>query len=474
MSVKESISALVDAKADLFTGVSDEIWKNPELGFKEFKSAKVLIDALKAEGFAVEEGLAGIPTAFSGTFGSGKPVIGFLGEFDALPSLSQEASCATHKEVVKDAPGHGCGHNALGAGSLAAAVALKDYMQQNNIAGTVIYYGCPGEEFGCGKAFMAREGCFDKLDCAFSWHPGDTTAVMAVSSLANISVFFKFHGRTAHAAAAPHMGRSALDAAELMNIGVNFLREHVIDAARIHYAFHDVGGQAPNVVQDRAKLHYYIRAPKIEQAKEIFARIEKIAKGAAMMTETECEIQIKDGLSDYVPNAVLSQLLGESMQELGPVPFDENDHQVAQSFRDSLTEAENKGVVAQLTMMGLPNAAEYADKDLFDGVVGYAPSSLSMAGSTDVGDVSYVTPTAQMTAATGCIGTPGHTWQQTAQAGSSIAHKGLLYAGKAMALAAAKVLADPSILKPAHDEYMAATGGKYNCPFPDDVKPYLD
>ena len=193
-----------------------------------------------------------------------------------------------------------------------------------------------------------------------------------------------------------------------------------------------------------------------------------------MMTETECEIQIKDGLSDYVPNAVLSQLLGESMQELGPVPFDENDHQVAQSFRDSLTEAEKKGVVAQLTMMGLPNAAEYADKDLFDGVVGYAPSSLCMPGSTDVGDVSYVTPTAQMTAATGCIGTPGHTWQQTAQAGSSIAHKGLLYAGKAMALAAAKVLADPSILKPAHDEYMAATGGKYNCPFPDDVKPYLD
>ena len=476
MSVRDDICKLVDDKAALFTQVSDKVWSTPELGFKEFQSLAALIEVLKQEGFAVETGLAGIPTAFSGTFGSGKPVIGILGEFDALPSLSQEASCSSKKEVVKDAPGHGCGHNALGAGSLAAAVAVKDYLQATGKSGTVIYYGCPGEEFGCGKAFMAREGCFDGLDCAFSWHPGDCFAPMGISSLANISVFFSFVGRTSHAAASPQLGRSALDAAELMNIGVQFLREHVSPEARIHYAFHDVGGTAPNVVQDRAKLHYYIRAPKIAEAKELFARIEKIAKGAAMMTETESIVQIKDGLSDYIPNEVLTTLLTEAMNEVGEVPFDEEDKALAQSFRDTLTPAEKAASAQQLGMLGGPELAQkYADQAICGEVFPYRPmGNIAMPGSTDVGDVSYVTPTAQMTAPTACLGTPGHSWQQTAQAGSRLAHKGLLQAGKALALAAVKVIEDPSVLAPAQEEYLKKTGGKYNCPFPDDVKPYLD
>lgn len=474
MSVRDQIDALVEKKRDKFISVADKVWSMPELGFKEEKSAAVIMEALEAEGFAVEKGLAGIPTAFKGVFGSGKPVIGFLGEYDALPNLSQEAGCAVKKEVEAGGNGHGCGHNSLGAGSLAAAVALKDYMQESGMSGTIEFYGCPGEEFGCGKAFMARDGVFDGLDCAFSWHPGDNNAPWVISSLANISVYFSFEGKTAHAAAAPHMGRSALDAAELMNVGVNFLREHVIPEARIHYAFHEVGGTAPNVVQDRAKLHYYIRAPKIEQAKEIFERIKDIAAGAALMTGTKSTIAIRDGLCDFVPNHVLTAIVGEAMNEIGSIPFDAEDEAIAQKFHDTLSEQEYKSGFRQIGMLGGPETVQkYTGKNLFDAVLPYQKVNYCMPASTDVGDVSYVTPTAQLTAVTGCIGTAAHTWQMTAQGATSISHKGMLFAGKSLALAAAKVLANPEVLEKAQAEYVQETGGKYNCPFPDDVKPAL-
>lgn len=472
MTSKEQVIQLVDAKKDFFSDVSDKVWSTPELGFLEFKSAKTLMDALEEQGFKVEKGLAGIETAFKGTFGSGKPVISFLGEFDALPSLSQKACLGVKDPVEEGGNGHGCGHNALGAGSLAAATALKDYMEKNNLPGTVVYFGCPAEESGCGKTFMAREGVFDDVDIAITWHPGSTNSIWGISSLANIIVLFHFKGVTSHAAASPHLGRSALDAAELMNVGVNFLREHVIDSARIHYAFQDVGGGAPNVVQDRATVLYYIRAPKTEQVMEIYPRVIKCAEGAAHMTETELTVEIKSGLSDYIPNDVVSKVMSESLMELGPIEFSDESKAIADAVYASLTEADIKSGVGSLAQyMSAEEAAKRVGEKLIPDPFPYKRLPIHMPGSTDVGDVSYVVPTAQLSAVTSVIGTPGHSWQNTAQAGSCLAHEGLNYAAKVMALTGVKLLENPQLVEQAKAELKSVTGGVYNCPIPKDVKP---
>lgn len=472
MTSKEQISKLVDSKKDFFAGVSDAVWSTPELGFLEFKSAKTLMDALEEQGFTVEKGLAGIETAFKGTWGSGKPVISFLGEFDALPSLSQEAACNVKKPVEEGGNGHGCGHCNLGAGSMAAATALKDYMEANNLPGTVVYFGCPAEESGCGKTFMAREGVFDNVDIALTWHPGATNAVWGVSSLANIIVLFHFKGVTSHAAASPHLGRSALDAAELMNVGVNFLREHVIPEARMHYAFQDVGGGAPNVVQDRATVLYYIRAPKTEQVMEIYPRVVKCAEGAAHMTETELTVEVKTALSDYIPNDVVSQLMSDCMEELGPIEFSEEAWKFADEMYKSLSESDLKtGMGTLASTMPADVAAKRVHEKLIPDVFPYKRLPVHMPGSTDVGDVSYVVPTAQISAATAIIGTPGHSWQQTAQAKSVVAHEGLAYAAKVMALTGVKLVENPELVENAKAELYSVTGGVYNCPIPKEVKP---
>ena len=277
---------IIDQKKDVIDGVADYLWENPETAFTEFKSAAKLCQVLRAEGFQVEENLAGIATAFSGTFGSGKPVIGILGEFDALSGLGQVEGLAEPMPNGQDC-GHGCGHNLLGAGSLGAAIAIKHYLETTGREGTVIYYGCPGEEGGSGKAFMARDGVFDCLDAALSWHPDDVTRVKLKHSLANYQVLYKFDGKAAHAGAKPHLGRSALDAVELMDMGVNYMREHMIDGARIHYAIVDTGGFSPNVVQAHAEVLYLIRAPHNHQVKELYERVCDIAKGAALMTGTK-------------------------------------------------------------------------------------------------------------------------------------------------------------------------------------------
>ena len=271
-------------------------------------------------------GVGGMPTAFKAVYGSGKPVIGFLAEYDALPELSQEGGCTMRKKAAGDNPdGHGCGHNLLGAGAMAAALAVKAYIEEHPEAGTVILFGCPSEEKGDGKAIMAREGVFDGVDAAFTWHPGDKNAIWSESTLANVSVFFNFKGVTSHAAAAPELGRSALDAAELMSVGVNYLREHIISDARVHYAYRDVGGIAPNVVQGHSRVHYFIRAPKSWQVKEIYKRVVDVAEGAAKMTGTEMTYELYAGLSDYIPNHVLSEVLHESMEEIGAPKYDEAD-----------------------------------------------------------------------------------------------------------------------------------------------------
>lgn len=472
---KEIIRELIERKKELFIKVSDEIWANPELGFKEYQSSKILMEALEKEGFSVQKGIAGIPTAFKAVWGTGSPVIGFLGEYDALASMSQMAGISEKVPVKDGAPGHGCGHNLLGAGSLAAAVAAKDFLVENGKEGTIVYFGCPAEEAGCGKTFMAREGVFDCLDVALTWHPNTCNAIWSASSLSEVDVLFKFKGRTAHAAACPHLGRSALDAAELMNIGVNFLREHVIDQARIHYAFLNTGGTAPNVVQDSATLYYYIRAPKKSQVDEIFPRVIKVAQGAAMMTETTVSIEIESGISNFIPNNTLSEVMGECNVEMGGISFSEEAKQFAEEIYETIS-AEDKAVIAETfsAVTGIEDAGELANVKLLGEAFPYKENNYCMQGSTDVGDVSYVVPTAQMVAATAVQGTPGHSWQQTSQSCSPIAHEGLIYAGKVMAYTAAKLIENPELLKKAKEEHKKAVQGGYVCPIPAEVKPVLD
>lgn len=471
MSAKDELRELIRAKSDIFVNANDEIWAHPEMGFVEYESTKILQDALAKEGFKIEAGIAGIETAFSATWGEGKPVIGFLGEFDALPSLSQKV-CAERNPVEAGANGHGCGHNALGAGTVAAVVGLKDYMEKHGTKGTIVYYGCPGEEFGTGKAFMAREGVFDGVDANLAWHPGTTTAVGGTSSLANYCVLFHFTGVSSHAAAAPHLGRSALDAAELMNVGVNYLREHIIDSARVHYAYHDVGGPAPNVVQNSATLFYYIRAPKAAQAAEIFERIKLVAQGAAMMTQTKVDIKVKNACSDIVVNDTLGELMGQCMKEIGDIPFSDEAKAFAKEMYASLTDADKSTIDGGLAPYLTKEEIEQAKADILCGkALGYKNLHATMPGSSDVGDASYIAPTIMMNATTAILGTPGHSWQNTAQNGSVIAHEGLLYAGEVMALTALRLMENPEIVEKAKAELLSKTGGVYNCLIPADVKP---
>ena len=315
MDNRKFVSEVIDNKRDLIVRVSDEVFDFAEIGFHEFRTAKLYEEVLRQEGFAVEMGIAGMPTAFKASYGNGKPVVGFLAEYDALPELSQRGGCTRRIPADGENPdGHGCGHNLLGAGTFAAALGVKAYLEKNPGKGTVVLFGCPSEEKGNGKTLMARDGIFDCLDVAYTWHPGDENRVTTNSSLANVSVFFRFKGVTSHAAAAPEQGRSALDAAELMSVGVNYLREHVIPEARIHYAYRDVGGIAPNVVQGHSCVHYFVRAPKSWQVQEIYKRVVDVAEGAAKMSGTEMTYELYAGLSDYVPNHVLSGVLQECMR----------------------------------------------------------------------------------------------------------------------------------------------------------------
>ena len=471
MAQKDTLRQLILNKKDLFIRVNDEVWAHPEMGFVEFESAKIIKDALASEGFEIKSGLAGIDTAFSATWGSGRPVLGFLGEYDALPALSQQV-CAQRNPVEDGANGHGCGHNALGAGTVAAVVGLKDYLSQHNLPGTIVYFGCPGEEFGTGKAFMAREGVFKDVDANLAWHPADHNFVVGSSYLANYCVLFHFTGTAAHAAACPHLGRSALDACELMNVGVNYLREHIIDSARVHYAYHDVGGPAPNVVQNTATLFYYIRAPRAAQAAEIFERIKKIAQGAALMTETTVDIRVKNACSDYIVNDTLGEVMAQCMEEIGDIPFSEEAKAFAKEMYATLTDADKSTIDSALAPYLNRDEIEQAKKDILCGkALGYKNLHNCISGSTDCGDASYNAPTVTLNSTTAILGTPGHSWQNTAQSGSVIAHEGLLYAGEVLALTALRLLENPELVKKANDELNAITGGKYTCLIPADVKP---
>ena len=474
MEMVNEIKKLVDAKKEAFLHAGDLVWEYAEIGFKEFQSAKALTDVLKAEGFAVEEGVAGIPTAFVASWGEGKPIIGLLGEYDALPALKHAAGDPVESSEIVSENGHGCGHNLLGAGALGAAVAVKDYMQAHGLKGTIRYYGCPGEEFGSGKMFMARAGLFDDLDAAFTWHGGAYNAITADHSLANLCAYFKFKGRTSHAAGSPHLGRSALDACELMNVGCNYLREHILPDERIHYAYTDVGGSAPNVVQDHACIFYYVRSPRLYQVLDLYERVKDVARGAALMTGTQLEIVLNDGLCDYVPNDTLSKLLYESFCEAGGPKFSEEEKALAAEFAKTFDPAAVADKARTLAAHFGPEVAEkYKDQILVEDIFPYHASDMISSGSTDVGDVSYCAPTAQMNVSTWALCTTGHTWQVTAQSGSDIGHTGSVKAAEVLALASIKAMQNPELLEKAKEEWKKTTGGKYVCPVTDDVQPAL-
>ncbi|MDR3588238.1 MAG: M20 family metallopeptidase [Negativicutes bacterium] len=473
---RNRLDEIIDSKRDLFLKVSDTIWDYSETRFQEVRSAELLCTVLEAEGFTVQRGVAGLATAFVASFGSGTPVVAVLGEYDALSGLSQKSGVARPEPLTAGGNGHGCGHNMLGAGALAAAVAVKHFLDETGLGGTIRYYGCPAEEGGSGKAFMVRAGAFDDVDVALTWHPLTHNAIFSVNTLANYQVRYQFHGRSAHAGFTPHLGRSALDAVELMNVGVNYLREHIIPEARVHYAVTNSGGDSPNVVQAEAEVRYLIRAPQIGQLREIYARVCDIARGAALMTGTECEFVFEKGCSNFVPNRVLEKLLYENFIEVGaPVP-DEQDLEFAAAIRLALSEED---IASDLAMAGKFMAGKRPDivkalqeKRVADVILPYEHLSLSLPGSTDVGDVSWVVPTAQLSTACNAFGTPGHSWHAVAQGRSGIAHKGMLTAGKVLARTAAAVLTSPAVAVKAKEELRESLGGAaYVCPIPAEVKP---
>ncbi|GGO06055.1 M20 family metallopeptidase [Saccharibacillus kuerlensis] len=469
MRLAETVSELVERKKELFTDASDRVWEFAEIRYEEFRSAELLSELLEREGFRVEREAAGIRTAFVASFGSGGPVIALLGEYDALAGLSQQAGSDERDPLVPGGHGHGCGHNLLGTGALAAAVAVKDYMTANNLPGTVRFYGCPAEESGAGKTFMARSGLFDDVDIAVTWHPGSSNAVMQVTSLATTTVRFRFLGKSTHAAADPHLGRSALDSVELMNVGVNYMREHMIDQARIHYAVINTGGSAPNVVQSEAEVLYSIRAPKSAQVRELFERVKDVARGAALMSGTRMEFSVTGATSDLLPNPALERVLHRHMEEISPpVPAPE-EIEFAKRIFASIPEPDKRSAAGR---MSREKTEALQHNPLLPSLAPLIEGSVPMSASTDVGDVSWLVPTVQCTTATWAFATPGHSWQIVAQGRSSYAHKAMLYAGKAMAATAIEALLDPELIRAAkRDLELQLADDPYICPIPDHVYP---
>jgi len=450
----ETILSAIDAKREVLNATADYLWENPETAFTEFKSAKYICDVLRSEGFAVEENIAGIRTAFTGTFGSGKPVIGILGEYDALSGLSQVAGIAEQKSAGGEA-GHGCGHNLLGTGSLGAAIGVKAWLEKTGKSGTVIYFGCPGEEGGSGKAFMARDGVFDGLDAAFCWHPEDVNKVRTTTSLANYQIMYKFDGIASHAGGTPHLGRSALDAVELMNVGVQFLREHIPTSCRVHYAITDTGGFSPNVVQPHAEVLYLIRGVNNKIAAEIYERVNDIAKGAALMTGTTESHQFIKACSNIVPNTAIQQMLQEKMEAIpAPQPTEEQ-LAYAREITKTLTISPRADMENPLHWQVRPYGQEAQE-----------------FSSTDVGDTSWVCPTAQIFTPCVAIGTPGHSWQWTAQCKTDFAREMTIYAAKVLAAGAVELMENPELLASAKAEHAKRVGPEgYIPPIPKDVKP---
>jgi len=444
---KHVIWDFVSRNQKRFQELSNKVWSTPETCYSEQNSMSAHVDELRYHGFSVTKGIANIPTAVIGEYGNGGPIIAFLGEYDALAGLSQKADVFHQDPVKKGENGHGCGHNLLGSASMQAAVALRDWLKDSNLPGVVRYYGCPAEEGGAAKTFMVRDKIFEDVDAAITWHPGCLPGIVKGSSLANCRVDFTFEGRASHAAVSPHLGRSALDAIELMNVGVNYMREHMPDKARIHYALIDGGGISPNVVQAKAKVRYVVRDETTPKMMELLERVKEIAKGAALMTQTKVKTKILAGVSNLVYNETLGNIMQGNLDQLGAPEFSKEEHLYAKKYQDTLTRKD------------IESAYSHAGIDLVEGqvlaetVVAGDVKPVDMGGSTDVADVSWVVPTVSLWGANYAIGTPFHSWQMTAQGKSSIAIKGMTHAAMVMAATGSDLISNKTILDDAWSEH---------------------
>ena len=445
----------IEKNLSIYNKVALKIWEYAEVGFKEEKSSKELITLLKENGFVITEGVAGMPTAFIAEYGKSGPIIGVLGEYDALPGLSQTHNAVKEKRngVVS---GHGCGHNLFGVASAAAAIATKNWLEETNTEGVIRFYGCPAEEGGSGKVYMVREGLFDDVDVVLHWHPSNKNRASSGSTLANKTGKFRFYGTSAHAASAPERGRSALDGLEAMNNMLNMMREHVEEESRIHYII-TKGGDAPNVVPNFAEGYYYVRNPNPEEVRKMWKRVELCAEGAAIGTQTKFSVEVTGGVYNILPNETLQKIIHKNLSEIGGVSYTEQEKEYAEKL--SFTFGENKKDIS------LASVIEPYTFNL----------STRGGGSTDVGDVSWVVPTAGFGTATYVPGTPGHSWQAASCTGTSIGLKGMLNAAKILALTTHTLFKNTKLIEEAKKEFYKKRGLNYNYdPLIGDRKPALD
>ena len=463
---KHIIWEYVEKLEPRFHALADQVWSTPETCYDEHLSMEAHSSELLYQGFTVKQGIAGIPTALIAEAGTKGPVIAFLGEYDALAGLSQQSDIFEEKPIEKNGNGHGCGHNLLGSAAMQAATSLKNWMTETGTEGIIRYYGCPAEEGGAAKTFMVREKVFEDVDIAITWHPGSLTGVVRGSSLANCRVDFMFEGRASHAAGAPHLGRSALDAIELMNVGVNYMREHMPDKARIHYAIIDGGGISPNVVQSKGRVRYVVRDENTPKMLKLLERVKKIARGAAMMTETKVKIKMLAGVSNLIYNKTLGEVMQRNLDLLGPPVFTNKERQYAKKMQSTMSYNDIETAYLQAGI------SEVKDQVLAESIVPPNAKEIGMSGSTDVADVSWVVPTVQLWGANYTIGTPFHSWQMTAQGKSSIAIKGMTHAATAMAATGVDVLLDKKLREDAWlDLQKLLDQNAYVSPLLDNAKP---
>lgn len=447
--------------------LADKVWATPETCYHEALSSAAHVGELEHHEFQVTHNAGDVPNAILAESGTGGPVIAFLGEYDALSSLSQMADVTQPNPVEAGANGHGCGHNMLGAGAMMAAVATRNWLSKHKLPGRVRYYGCPAEEGGAGKTFMVAAGLFSDVDIAITWHPSCITQIIRGSSLASTRIDFTFKGRAAHAAASPHLGRSALDAAELMNVGANYLREHMPDEARLHYTYLDVGGTSPNVVPAKARVRYVVRSPRTQGVRELIARLEKVAQGAALMTETQVEARIQTAVAEIVPNDRLAEAMEDALRQVGPPAFEDDEKAYAAGFQATL---DGGSIDAAYEFVGNP---KIDDRVLCDFLLPKDRPPKSLAASTDVGDVSWSVPTVQIWGANYAIGTPFHTWQMVAQGKSRPAYRGMFHAAKVMAMTAREAFCNPDLVREAKAELQRRVGDGYISLLPADARPLV-
>ncbi len=448
----DTVLKKLDSNQEKYADIALQIWDWAEMGYLEEKSSGLLQKTLSDEGFKIEKGVAGIPTAFIAEYGSGYPVIAILGEYDALPGLSQQA--VAEKKSANKTAGHACGHHLFGTASTAAAISVKDWLKANKMQGTIRFYGCPAEEGGSGKVYMVREGLFEDVDVALHWHPSSQNAASAGAALANKSAKFRFYGTSAHAAGAPERGRSALDGVEAMNVMVNMMREHIPQEARIHYVITD-GGKAPNVVPNFAEVYYYARHGKRDVVIDIFDRIVKAAEGAALGTGTTMDYEMIGGTHELLPNLTLQKLMHENLTKIGGITYTDEEKKFAEKISKSLGYDE-------LDMKRALNIQPYREE-------------ARAYGSTDVGDVSFAVPTVGMGTATWVPGTPAHSWQAVAAGGTSIGTKGMMVAAKTLTLTATALFSDVKVVEKAKSEFIERRGKDFTyVPLLGDRPPALD